>query len=74
MNASAIGFVFTATFLLFQKALTYPHGISTSLSESNLYSSLIGITFVFVLFFNLPAPIMIVVGGIIGCIHWLIIR
>jgi chromate transport protein ChrA len=78
VNAAAVGLVFTATFLLWQKALSIADAGSRRgpmpVGDSPLYVALVGIAFAGVGFMKVPAPLIIAAGGCVGLVHWLLLN
>ncbi|CAN0330644.1 unnamed protein product, partial [Phaeothamnion confervicola] len=75
-NAAAIGLVFTATFLLFEKGISVANDGSTdgapySVGSYPLYAAVVVVAFVAVGFLKLPAPLVIAAGGLVGIFDWL---
>jgi chromate transport protein ChrA len=72
VNAAAVGLVFSAVYLLWEKTLSIGYGERRSLSVSTnpLYVSVVGCAFIAVGMFNVPAPAAIVAGGIVGLLDY----
>jgi len=77
VNAAAAGLVFAVTYSLYESAYTDPLGDGSqragSLGDHPLLVLIAAITFVFsgILTHSIPAPLLIVLGGIIGVFLWL---
>lgn len=77
LNAAAVGLVFAATYSLLSAAITPVNGNGSSRTESILmypgYTILTAATFVSQVLgkWNLPAPLMVGVGGFCGVMAWL---
>ncbi|KAJ3161179.1 hypothetical protein HDU86_007801 [Geranomyces michiganensis] len=76
INAAAVGLVYTATYLLWQKAISVSGGGMTMgpmpVGDSPYYVALVGFAFVGVGFLGVPAPVAIIAGGIAGLLDWLV--
>ncbi|KAI8815468.1 chromate transporter-domain-containing protein [Cladochytrium replicatum] len=66
VNAAAAGLVFSATYLLSQTAID-----AKPLGNYPLYVVVTAVCFVAVGFLKMPAPVAIVVGGVVGIFEWL---
>jgi chromate transport protein ChrA len=72
VNAAAVGLVFSAVYLLWEKTLSIHNGVrmTQSVSNSPTYVSVVGCAFVAVNWFNVPAPFAIAAGGIVGLLDY----
>lgn len=74
VNASAIGLVFAATYILSMKSIvSIKDGNSSSVDPLvlyPLYTAVAGLTFAFVGFLDIPAPFGVFFGGTIGFLDW----
>ncbi|KAJ3115624.1 hypothetical protein HDU96_000317 [Phlyctochytrium bullatum] len=68
-NSVAVGLVFAATYILFQKAIT-EGSFGPSLGQYPFYMAVTGCAFVMVEFLKVPAPLVVVLGGVVGAIEW----
>ncbi|KAJ3220190.1 hypothetical protein HDU67_005516 [Dinochytrium kinnereticum] len=72
-NSVAVGLVFAATYILFQKAIA--EGVlGSSLGMYPFYMAVTGISYVLVEFIKIPAPFVVILGGIVGVIEWVITK
>eukprot|EP00906_Rhabdomonas_costata_P036796 RCo051583 len=74
VSAAAVGLVFYAVYILWQKAVSLPDGTATSLDGHSLYVILTTLTFVAVGLLSLPAPAVVVFGGVVGVLEWFATR
>ncbi|KAJ3171210.1 hypothetical protein HDU88_008247 [Geranomyces variabilis] len=76
INAAAVGLVYTATYLLWQKAISVGDGGirlgPLPVGDSPYYVAVVAFAFVGVGFLKVPAPAMIVAGGVAGLLDWLV--
>ncbi|KAJ3184669.1 hypothetical protein HDU87_004072 [Geranomyces variabilis] len=76
INAAAVGLVYTATYLLWQKAISVADGGMKlgplPVGDSPYYVAVVAFAFVGVGFLKVPAPVMIVAGGVAGLLDWLV--
>jgi chromate transport protein ChrA len=73
VNAAAVGLVFSAVYLLWEKTLSIGYGgvqQTFSVSTNPLYVSVVGCAFVAVGMFNVPAPAAIIAGGVVGLLDY----
>ncbi|KAI8852342.1 chromate transporter-domain-containing protein [Chytridium lagenaria] len=70
-SSVAVGLVFVATYILIEKAISEGKK-GTSLTAYPFYVAVTGISFVVVEFMRVPAPLMVVLGGLIGFGEWFI--
>jgi hypothetical protein len=72
VNAAAVGLVFTATFLLWQKALSITNGTQGPMpvADSPLYVAVVVAAFVAVGFMKVATPVAICAGACVGLLHW----
>ncbi|KAI8817086.1 chromate transporter-domain-containing protein [Fimicolochytrium jonesii] len=69
-NAAAVGLVFTATYLLWEKAIAVGSE-GAGLGGYPVYVAWVGLVFVGVGFLKVPAPVMIAVGAVVGLVpYW----
>jgi chromate transport protein ChrA len=77
LNTAAVGLVFAATYSLLQSAITPYDSDGSARTESILeypiYTILTAVTFTSQILgkWNLPAPLMVLVGGLVGVFQWL---
>ncbi|KAJ3083698.1 hypothetical protein HK102_000947 [Quaeritorhiza haematococci] len=76
VNAAAVGLVFAAVYLLWEKAISGKGSGpgSASVGRYPLYVVITSFTFVVVGFMKVPAPVAIGVGGLVGIFEWLAVR
>ncbi|KAJ3215526.1 hypothetical protein HDU67_000314 [Dinochytrium kinnereticum] len=67
-NSVAVGLVFAATYILFQKAISGPLG--SSLSSYPFYMAVTGIAYVLTECMGVSAPYVVILGGLVGVIEW----
>ncbi|KAJ3311304.1 hypothetical protein HDV04_004112 [Boothiomyces sp. JEL0838] len=76
MNASAVGLVFAAVYILAMKCIVIAQGVNSgnvdSLTNHPVYTSIALLTFSFSGFLNLHAPIAILLGCVTGLIDYAI--
>jgi chromate transport protein ChrA len=74
VNASAVGLVFAAVYLLSQKAIVATSGSPgqspLSITFSAYYTSIAIFSFSASGFLDVPAPLSILLGGIFGILAW----
>ncbi|KAJ3325835.1 hypothetical protein HDU76_013058 [Blyttiomyces sp. JEL0837] len=69
LNAVAVGLVFSATYLLWEKAVSIgPAG--HSLGEYPFFVAVAALAYVFVEFIKVPAPWVVLAGGLVGLAEW----
>jgi chromate transport protein ChrA len=72
VNAAAVGLVFAAIYVLSEKAIvsTDHSDLVSSISNYPLYTSVAAISYAMTGFMNVPAPLSIFFGGIVGILNW----
>jgi putative chromate ion transporter len=75
INASAVGLIIAAVYILARKAIVVPSNISVGsadqLTKSPLYTSVAAISYALAGFTLVPAPLAILIGGLVGLFHWI---
>jgi putative chromate ion transporter len=75
INASAVGLIIAAVYILARKAIVIPSSVSVGdadqLTKYPLYTSVAAIAYALAGFTSLPAPFAILIGGLVGLFHWI---
>ena len=74
VNSAAVGLVFAATYLLWQKAIVgrKSDGSVDSISNYPIYVSICSFAFLANGSLNLPSPIVIILGGVISLLPFIL--
>ncbi|KAJ3101122.1 hypothetical protein HDU97_001647 [Phlyctochytrium planicorne] len=72
-SSVAVGLVFAATYILIEKAITNgPKG--SSLASYPFYVAVTGILFVLVEFLRVPAPLVVILGAVVGGVEYFVTK
>ncbi|TPX33462.1 hypothetical protein SmJEL517_g03679 [Synchytrium microbalum] len=69
MNSSAVGLVFAAVYLLWNKAIS-GRSKGTAVGSYPIYTILVAFAFVAAGYTKIPPPILIIIGGAVGVMDW----
>ncbi|KAI8852344.1 chromate transporter [Chytridium lagenaria] len=72
-NSVAVGLVFAATYVLFQKAIS-DGALGPSLGMYPFYVAVTGVSYVLVEHLKVPAPYVVILGGVVGAVEWAVTR
>jgi chromate transport protein ChrA len=70
LNSVAIGFVFSATYLLWEKAISVGDK-GRSMSGYPFYVAIAAVGYLLVEYMKAPAPFVVLAGGVVGLFQWL---
>lgn len=76
VNSSAVGLVFAAIYIIAKKAIISmaENNALKSITDYPFYTALASVTYAVAGFMNVPAPLAILGGGLVGIVEWLIFR